>query len=187
MEQQQYEPNTTHQVIYIIQAEPGNEKVNLSGIFPEFAGIGFTVFFFVTGGVAIVGSLTGKKCLVVLTLVMAIISAIYAGIQLFVSVILMDSLGSYNRKEREFLYGLVIAMSASMLIIAIASASLKCKPLCCRSGSRQGTVHYNPNQMPATYHHYNPNLRTVQEPSTSVGARVVAKMVVALKVFLRNS
>ena len=233
MEQQQYEPNAAHQVTNIIQAKPDNEKVNLKdaynmkaaialgvihiicgfivigvkirGIFPESVGIWFIAFFFVTGGLAIGGALTGGNeslmgSLMVLTMVIAIIAAIFAGIQLLVCVLLFgdhDSLDSFyrtieyrvhaNKKEREIMYGLATAMSATMLIIAIASASLKCKPLCCRSGSRQGTVHYNPNQMPATYHHYNPNLRTVQEPSTSVGARVVAKLVVALKVFLRNS
>merc|ERR1719266_934991 len=63
-------------------------------------------------------------------------------------------------------FGLLIAMGATMMIVAIASASLTCYPLCCRS-TKQGTVHYNPNNQIAAA-----NLSTVQDlkahPSTSV-------------------
>ena len=210
MEQQQYEPNAAHQVTNIIQAKHDNEKVNLKdaynmkaaialgvihiicgfvvigvkirGIFPESVGIWFIAFFFVTGGLAIGGALTGNESLMgslmVLTMVIAIIAAIFAGFQLIVCVLLFgdhDSMDSFyfhpshsvhyrkGRKEKEIIYGLATAMSATMLIIAIASASLTCKPLCCRSNMRQGTVHYIPDHMPATYHN-NPNLPTVQEP-----------------------
>ena len=206
MEQQQNEPNAAHQVIYISHLHQPNLKdeykikaatvlgvihiicgfivigVKIRGIFPESVGIWFIAFFFVTGGLAIGGALTGGNeslmgSLMVLTMVIAIIAAIFAGIQLLVCVLLFgdhDSLDSFyrtnyfyrvhaNKKEKEIMYGLATAMSATMLIIAIASASLTCKPLCCRSNMRQGTVHYNPDHMPATYHN-NPNLPTVQEP-----------------------
>merc|ERR1719264_1069084 len=76
--------------------------------------------------------------------------------------------GSYYRRYgmTPVFFGLLIAMGASMLIVAIASASLTCYPLCCRS-TKQGTVHYNPNNQMAAA-----NLSTVQDlkahPSTSV-------------------
>ena len=43
-------------------------------------------------------------------------------------------------------FALLVAMGATMLIIAIASASLTCLPLCCRP-KKQGIVHYKPNQV----------------------------------------
>merc|ERR1712107_536966 len=42
-------------------------------------------------------------------------------------------------------YSLLIAMGATMLIVAIISAALTCKPLCCRSDD-QRAVHSQPNQ-----------------------------------------
>jgi len=38
----------------------------------------------------------------------------------------------------------MIAMGVTMLISAITSASLTCRPLCC-SPTKQGLVHYRPN------------------------------------------
>ena len=75
--------------------------------------LGFTAGFtaalsFVTGGVAIGGARSGNEYMMVLTLVMAIVSAIFAGILLVLSAILLDS----------YSYSLLIAMSATMLISA---------------------------------------------------------------------
>merc|ERR1712038_1370309 len=50
-------------------------------------GIWTSVFFFISGGLAIGGARSGNKCLVVATLVMAIISAVSAGILLIISTI----------------------------------------------------------------------------------------------------
>merc|ERR1711934_1249473 len=84
-------------------------------------------------------------------MVMAIISAISAGILLIMSSIFLPILGyrSYDYGVTPVSYGLLIAMGAMMLIVAIASASLTCYPLCCRS-NKQGAVHYQPNQVPAS-------------------------------------
>ena len=50
-----------------------------------------------------------------------------------------------EENEAESALKLLITLGVMMLGVAIASASLTCKPLCCRS-TNQGTVHYNPNQ-----------------------------------------
>ena len=50
-----------------------------------------------------------------------------------------------EQNEAESALKMLITMGVMMLGVAIASASLTCKPLCCRS-TNQGTVHYNPNQ-----------------------------------------
>ena len=111
-----------------------------------------SVLFFVSGGLAIGGARSGNKCLVVATMVMAIISSVSAGILLIMSAISLHFI-SYSYRYRDEMapvsYMLLVAMGATMLIIAIASASLTCYPLCCRS-TKQGAVHYNPNQVPAS-------------------------------------
>merc|ERR1712083_836797 len=117
-------------------------------------GIWTSVLFFVSGGLAIGGARSGNKCLVVATMVMVIISAVSAGILLIMSSISLSVFNSYSYRYRDYYGlshvsdGLLIAMGATMLIVAIASASLTCYPLCCRS-TKQGAVHYRPNQVPA--------------------------------------
>merc|ERR1711874_413764 len=190
--EQPSDPSAPHQVIYIVQA--AKEKVNIKDAYNVKAatvlgiihivfglislvieitnlvvdnlsvatGIWTSVFFFISGGLAIGGARSGNKCLVV-----AIISAVSAGILLILSSILLVSSYRYSAMTA-LAFGLLIGTGATMLIIAIASASLTCKPLCCGS-SNQGTVHYNPNlvnQVAAL------NLTTLQDPqahpSTSV-------------------
>jgi len=175
-------PPTSHQVIYIIEApkEKVNIKdaynikattvlgvihiicglitlgADLGHMFntPMSLGSGYwtPVFFFISGGLAIGGARSGNKCLVVATMVMAIISAIFAGILLITAAFALDFHIHYYRDGialRCTLLVLLIAMGATMLVVAIASASLTCKPLCCRS-NKQGAVHYQPNQVPAS-------------------------------------
>merc|ERR1719273_498776 len=87
-------------------------------------------------------------------MVMAIISAVSAGILLIMSSFSLSLSNHFGYRYRDYYglshvsYGLLIAMGATMLIVAIASASLTCYPLCCRS-TKQGAVHYRPNQAPA--------------------------------------
>jgi len=199
--EQQGEPNASHQVIYIIQAPKEKVNIKdaynvkaatvlgvihilcgfialgaeiaglVDGNFSVGTGIWTSVLFFVSGGLAIGGARSGNKCLVVATMVMAIISAVSAAILLIMSAIQLG-IGSRYRGGRYMdgmtpvFFGLLIAMGATMLIVAIASAFLTCYPLCCRS-TKQGTVHYNPNNQMAAA-----NLSTVQDlkahPSTSV-------------------
>ena len=45
---------------------------------------------------------------------------------------------------------LLIMMGATMLAIAIASASLTCYPLCCSSTKQQGALNNKPNQVPVS-------------------------------------
>jgi len=176
-------PTAPHQVIYIIQAPKEKVNIkdaynikaatalgvihiicgfialgsDIAGMVDDYmslaTGIWTSVFFFISGGLAIGGARSGNKCLVVATMVMAIISAISAGILLIMSAIYLNffGYGSYYRRYgvSPVSYGLLIAMGATMLIVAIASASLTCYPLCCRS-TKQGAVHYQPNQVPAS-------------------------------------
>merc|ERR1711974_482933 len=115
-------------------------------------GIWTSILFFVSGGLAIGGARSGNKCLVVATMVMSIISAISAGILLIMSAIWLEIFGHeyrYRYGTSPVSYVLLIAMGVTMLVIAIASASLTCYPLCCRS-TKQGAVHYKPNQVSAS-------------------------------------
>jgi len=115
-------------------------------------GIWTSILFFVSGGLAIGGARSGNKCLVVATMVMSIISAISAGILLIMSAIWLEIFGHeyrYRYGTSPVSYVLLIAMGVTMLVIAIASASLTCYPLCCRS-TKQGAVHYKPNQVPTS-------------------------------------
>ena len=98
-------------------------------------------------------------------MVTAIISAIASGILLILSAFLSHHIyRKYYRRyyntpyypkqqqhqqqhyELAVSYGLLVAMGATMLIIAIASASFTCLPVCCRP-KKQGIVHYKPNQV----------------------------------------
>merc|ERR1712083_923132 len=191
--EQPSDPSAPHQVIYIVQAAKekvnikdsynvkaatvlgiihiifglislGIEITNLVVYSDSVAtGIWTSVFFFISGGLAIGGARSGNKCLVVATLVMAIISAVSAGILLILSTFFglwSSILETGTGVMRSLAFGLLIGSGATMLIVAIASASLTCKPLCCGSTS-QGTVHYNPNlvnQVAAL------NLTTLQDP-----------------------
>merc|ERR1712141_667710 len=188
--EQPSDPSAPHQVIYIVQAAKekvnikdaynvkvatvlgiihiifglislGIEITNLvvDGNGNVATGIWTSVFFFISGGLAIGGARSGYKCLVVATMVMAITSAVSAGILLILSSILLVSSYRYSAMTA-LAFGLLIVTGATMLIIAIASASLTCKPLCCGS-SNQGTVHYNPNlvNQVATL-----NLTSLQDP-----------------------
>merc|ERR1712038_1518591 len=120
-------------------------------------GIWTSMFFFISGGLAIGGAQSGKKCLVTATMVMAIISAVCAGVLLIMSAIFLSVTGgraysySYNYQYGYYVnkvpsYSLLIAMGATMLIVAIISAALTCKPLCCRSDD-QRAVYSQPNQL----------------------------------------
>ena len=122
-------------------------------------GIWTSAFFFISGGLAIGGARSGNTCLVVATMVMSIISAVFAGILLIISALWYYATDyNYNSDHNnndhhhhnwkalkaiqikaESTLGLLIAMGATMLIVAIASASIACKPLCCRS-TNQDTV-----------------------------------------------
>merc|ERR1712212_1183916 len=59
-------------------------------------GIWTSVFFFVSGGLAIGGARSGNKCLVVATMVMAIISAVSAGILFIMSSISLSVFNHYG-------------------------------------------------------------------------------------------
>ena len=109
---------------------------------PEMmVGILPSMFFFISGGLAIKGALSGKKCLVVATLVMAIISAICAGILLITSSFCL----ALSRKTSNTPFILLIAMGLTMLIVAIVSAALTCRPLCCLQPNHYD--HYQPGNL----------------------------------------
>merc|ERR1712241_946811 len=133
--EQPSDPSAPHQVIYIVQAakEKGNIKdaynvkaatvlgiihiifglislgIEISnmvnGNMSLATGIWTSVFFFISGGLAIGGARSGNKCLVVATMVMAIISAVSAGILLIMSSISLSVFNSYSYRYRDY-YGL---------------------------------------------------------------------------------
>ena len=122
-------------------------------------GIWTSVFFFVSGGLSIRGAQSGSKRLVVSTMVMSILSAVCAGVLL-----IMSSLGwtihssncnfNYSRCSVDASvtsYVRLILMGLIMLIVAIVSAALTCKPLCCRS-VKQESPHHNQYNNQAHYH-----------------------------------
>ena len=98
-------------------------------MFGESVGIVSSVFFFVTGGLAIGGARIGKKCLVASSLVMSILSSIMACCLLIISGFLLSRtvIGS-----EDFITNTVeLALGGILLIVSITSASLTCSPLCC--------------------------------------------------------
>merc|ERR1712158_288587 len=142
--------NTPHQVIYIIQAPKDKVNIKdvynikaatalgvihiicglialgadiavmVDGHMSFASGIWASVFFFISGGLAIGGARSGNKCLVVATMVMAIISAVSAGILLIISSIHLVISYRYSFMT-PLTFGLLIVTGATMLIIAIAS------------------------------------------------------------------
>ena len=101
-----------------------------------------SVFFITTGGLTIGGARSGNKCLVVATLVMAILSAIMACILLSFAGISMSM--TYIGSEGFITCTIEMVIGGVMLIVGITSASLTCRPLCCSSSSssQQGLVYY---------------------------------------------
>lgn len=137
------------------------------------AGVWSSMFFFTSGGLAIVGAQSGKKGLVVATMVMAIISAVCAGVLLITSALSArnqlftsyDDNDHHNHlqtsqvlddRNKSLLasYSLLIIAGATMLIVAIISASLTCQPLCCRS-TDQEMVHQVDDQPQQINNHVN--------------------------------
>ena len=104
------------------------------------------MFFIITGGLVIVGARSGNKCLVVATLVMAILSAIMACTLLSLAGISMSM--TYIGSEGFITSTIEMVIGGVMLIVGITSASLTCRPLCCsQSSGQQGLVYYAPNQV----------------------------------------
>ena len=116
---------------------------------PLSTGIWTSVFFFLSGGLAIGGARSANRCLVVATMVMSIISAISAGLLLILSSILLTA--SWRiRPVGEAACVLQIVMGVVMLAAAVASSSLTCRPLCCTPRTvSSGTVHYSPGRLAA--------------------------------------
>ena len=129
----------------------------LHGLAPIATGIWTSVFFIVSGGLAIGGARSGSKCLVVATLVMTVISAVSAGVLLILASIQIgfeaykcsDGGGgrySYNYGDNygctgAAVLGLQIGVSLALLVAACVLASLTCRPLCCRPATAPGGCH----------------------------------------------
>ena len=145
-----------------------------------------SVFFCVSGGIAIGGAQSGNKCLVVATMLMGIASSLFA---LLLLLALINGIayfsGLFSDKASGFIF-LSLIIVLIMVIVPTISASLTFKPLCCQKRPSEGVVqpnqahyysnpvyfqpeqvHYQPSQVSnqvnqAQYHpnqvHYNPNL-----------------------------
>ena len=111
---------------------------------PDATGVWTSVIFLTSGGLTIGGARSANKCLVVATLVMAVISAISAGILLIIvtmNAIVFESMSRYDcsylhtctgEEARKISYVLQVALALAMLLAATSSAILACRPLCCR-------------------------------------------------------
>ena len=115
-------------------------------------GIGTSVSFFVSGGLAIGGARSGNKCLLVATMVMGIISVLAAGFLLVESLLLRFFLCfDLGPSCVEILdpYWVMAGVGAIMLVPAIVSSSLTCRPLCCPP-NKKAISSNNTNQTPPT-------------------------------------
>jgi hypothetical protein len=126
-----------------------------AGNVPVATGIWSAVFFLVTGSLAIAGARSGSRCLVAATLVMAILSAVSAGVLLIMSSIFFtfDSYcrySSFGCDTKAAIYIIEIVIGAVLLVAGVVSAALTCRPLCCSPAASTGTVHYHPEQTAAS-------------------------------------
>ena len=152
------------------------------------AGVWSSMFFSISGGLAIVGAQSGKKGLVVATMVMAIISAVCAGVLLVTSA--LSACNQLFSKETTFTfyvnndfhnhhhqtsqalddrykslvasYSLLIILGATMVVVAIISASLTCRPLCCQP-INQGMAHSQNKQVDNQPHKINNHVNQVDQ------------------------
>ena len=123
------------------------------GNIPFSTGIWTSVFFIVSGSLAIAGARSGNKCLVIATMVMAIITAVSAGVLLIMSSVWVG-IGNFGYYPRRFssidctvgTASLVIqsVTGLAMLICSICSSALTCRATCCRPTAAEGAVHYTP-------------------------------------------
>ena len=118
---------------------------------PVGAGILGAIFFFLSGSFTIVGARTKRKCLVVATLVFAILSTIAASILVIISTYILSENMADNKEVmlegqwsvhnmREVVYSLEVVVGAVMVAMAVTTSALTCRPLCCRS-----SLPYNSN------------------------------------------
>jgi len=138
-------------------------------VIPISTGIWASVFFCISGGLAIGGARSGNKCLIVATMVMSIISAVSAGILIIMSGVLMGAHVNFRCEYYDRGCGAYIPLAIQvvaglvMLIVGITSSALTCKATCCGKEVSQGRVHYTSDQT----HIQMPNLPTaLEEPPT---------------------
>ena len=93
-----------------------------------------SVFFCVSGGIAIGGAQSGNKCLVVATMVMSIISAlsalVFVIVVTFLSSVFFALFGQYHNSNYYLLLPIILGLL--LVIVPTISASLTCQPLCCQ-------------------------------------------------------
>ena len=119
------------------------------GNIPFSTGIWTSVFFIVSGSLAIAGARSGNKCLVIATMVMAIITAVSAGVLLIMSSVWV---GIGHGRRFSPIDGTVgtasmviqIVTGLAMLICSICSSALTCRATCCWPTAAEGAVHYTP-------------------------------------------
>merc|ERR1712013_176726 len=123
--------------------------------------------FLISGAIGIRGAQSGNKCLVVATMVMGIVSALFA---LLLLLALINGIayfsGLFSDKASGFIF-LSLILALIMVIVPTISSSLTCKPLCCQKRPSQGVIqpnqaHYQPNQAyyptnQVNQIHYQPN------------------------------
>jgi hypothetical protein len=125
---------------YAMDYEPMEPLFNIY----QMVGIWCSILFIISGGLAIGGARSGNRCLVVATLVMAVISAVSAGILLIIfSPLLFLFFSDTGLIAMNFL-GIVTFLA--MLGMGITTAALTCRALCCPRAAT-GALHYTPAAM----------------------------------------
>ena len=117
-----------------------------------------SVFFCVSGGIAIGGAQSGNKGLVVATRMMSIVFALLA-----LALLMFVTFWVFSVLDRLWLQGwavLPILLLLSMVIVPTISACLACKPLFSQKRPSEGVVqtnqtHYHPNQVNQVHHQHN--------------------------------
>ena len=108
---------------------------------PIHMGIWTSLFFIVSGLLAVSGARTGSKRVVVATLVMSVLSIICAAVLLITSAFLLDT---HAWRPRE-VYAIELGVAAVMVVAASTSALLTCCPLCSSTISSPGVIHSTPS------------------------------------------
>ena len=97
---------------------------------PIVTSIWTSVFFIVSGSLAIGGARRGSKCLVVATLVMTVISAVTAGALLMLVIVRACYDDECSDVENFWLH---IFVALAIVVAAIVLSSITCRALCCRA------------------------------------------------------
>ena len=103
-----------------------------------------SVFFIISGSLSICSGKNTNSCLIISTMVMSIFSAINAGIMILFSALGLayDDCYYYGSCDlhADVFHGIQLPAGIIKLVLAITSASLSCRPFCCRDKTNRDTT-----------------------------------------------